>query len=130
MWQTYSTDSTFERMAPYSRALHDEDWIFVAGTTGFDYPTMSLADDVEAQCRQAWLNVANTLTACGSDLAEIAQFLMVLTDPRDLPIVSQVMTEVLPTKPAGTAICAALVDPRLKYEVQVTARRGLRVATP
>ncbi|GLH95331.1 Rid family hydrolase [Phytohabitans aurantiacus] len=128
MWRTYSTGSSFEAMAPYSRAMYDDQWVFVSGTTGFDYDTMSVAEDVAAQCRQAWRNVENALRECGSHLGEITQFLMVLTDPADLPVIAQVMTEVLPTRPAGTAICAALVDPRLRYEVQVTARRGLRLA--
>jgi enamine deaminase RidA (YjgF/YER057c/UK114 family) len=128
MWRTYSTGSSFEQMAPYSRAIYDDEWVFVSGTTGFDYATMSLSDDVATQCRQTWRNIESALGGCGSHLGEIVQFLMVLTDPADLPVISQVMTEVLPTRPAGTAICAALVDPRLRYEVQVTARRGLRLA--
>jgi hypothetical protein len=57
MWQTYSTGSRFEQMAPYSRALHDDEWVFVSGTTGFDYPAMTLSDDVGEQCRQASSNV-------------------------------------------------------------------------
>jgi enamine deaminase RidA (YjgF/YER057c/UK114 family) len=128
MWHTYSTGSQFEQVAPYSRAMHNQEWVFVSGTTGFDYTTMTLADGVAEQCRQAWRNVAATLQACGSDLGEIVQYLMVLTDPADLETVGEIMTEVRPTRPVGIAFCAALVDPRLRYEVQVTARRGLTIA--
>lgn len=127
MWQTYSTGSSFERMAPFSRAVHGDGWVFVSGTTGFDYTTMTVAEDAAAQCRQTWRNVEAALQACGSHLGEIVQYLMVLTDPGDLPAIGRVMTELLPTRPAGTAICATLVDPRLRYEVQVTARHGVRL---
>lgn len=133
-WQTYSTGSSFERAAPYSRAVHDDDWVFVSGTTGFDYTDMSVAEDVATQVRQTWENIASALRAVGSDLHEVVQYLMIMTDPADLPVIGKVMGEVLPTRPAGTAMCATLVDPRLKYEVQVTARRGARLppatATP
>jgi enamine deaminase RidA (YjgF/YER057c/UK114 family) len=122
-WQTISTGSTFEQQAPYSRALFDDDWVFVSGTTGFDYTTMTIADDVGAQARQTWKNIAEALEKAGSNLGEIVQFLLIFPNREDLGVIGQVMKDVLPHKPTGTAICANLVDPRIKVEIQVTAKR-------
>ncbi|TQM11445.1 enamine deaminase RidA (YjgF/YER057c/UK114 family) [Pseudonocardia kunmingensis] len=129
-WQTYSTGSSFEQAAPYSRAVYDNEWIFVSGTTGFDYRTMSVSDDIASQVRQTWTNIATALRDVGSDLHEVVQYVMIMTDPADLPVIGKVMKDVLPSRPAGTAFCASLVDPRLRYEVQVTARRGARLPAP
>jgi enamine deaminase RidA (YjgF/YER057c/UK114 family) len=126
-WKTHSTGSAYERVAPFSRAFYDDEWIFVAGTTGFDYATMELADDAASQVRQTWRNVEDALRAAGSHLGEIVTYLMAVPYPDDLPVIGAVMSEVLPTRPAGMAISSPLLDPRLRYEVQVTARRGVTV---
>ena len=39
-----SSGSTFEAQIGYSRAVVAGDWVFVSGTTGFDYSNMSIAD--------------------------------------------------------------------------------------
>jgi enamine deaminase RidA (YjgF/YER057c/UK114 family) len=122
-WRTISTGSTFEQQAPYSRALFDDEWVFVSGTTGFDYSTMTISDDVGEQARQTWKNIAVALEKAESNLGEIVQFLLIFPNREDLGVIGQVMKDVLPHKPAGTAICANLVDPRIKIEIQVTAKR-------
>jgi enamine deaminase RidA (YjgF/YER057c/UK114 family) len=122
-WQTISTGSTFEQQAPYSRAMYDDEWVFVSGTTGFDYATMSISDDVAAQARQTWKNIADALEKAGSHVGEIVSFLLIFPNREDLGVIGQIMKEVLPHKPTGTAICANLVDPRIKLEIQVTAKR-------
>ena len=122
-WRTISTGSTFEEQASYSRALFDDDWVFVSGTTGFDYPTMTISDDIGEQVRQTWKNIAAALEKAGSNLGEIVQYLLILPNREDIGVVGQVMKEVLPHKPTGTALCANLVDPRIKVEIQVTAKR-------
>jgi enamine deaminase RidA (YjgF/YER057c/UK114 family) len=123
VWQTISTGSSFEQQAPYSRALFDDEWVFVSGTTGFDYATMTISDDVGEQTRQTWKNITAALEKAGSNLGEIVQFLLIFPNREDLGVIGQVMKDVLPHKPTGTAICAELVDPRIKVEIQVTARR-------
>ena len=60
-----SSGSSFETEVGYSRAVVDGDWIFVSGTTGFDYATMTISDDVVAQCEQSMRNVASALTPGG-----------------------------------------------------------------
>lgn len=122
-WRTISTGSTFEQQAPYSRALYDDEWVFVSGTTGFDYATMTISEDVREQTRQTWKNIADALEKAGSSLGDIVSFLLILPNRADLEAVGQVMKEVLPHKPTGTAICADLVDPRIRVEIQVTARK-------
>jgi enamine deaminase RidA (YjgF/YER057c/UK114 family) len=122
-WRAISTGSTFEQQAPYSRALYDDEWVFVSGTTGFDYTTMTISEDVREQTRQTWKNIADALEKAGSSLGDIVSFLLILPNRADLEVVGQVMKEVLPHKPTGTAICADLVDPRIKVEIQVTAKR-------
>ena len=122
-WQTLSSGSSFEQQAPYSRAMFDDEWVFVSGTTGFDYATMIISDDVGEQARRTWKNIADVLEKAGSNLEEIVQFLLIFPNREDLAVIGQVMKEVLPHKPTGTAICANLVDPRIKIEIQVTAKR-------
>jgi enamine deaminase RidA (YjgF/YER057c/UK114 family) len=122
-WQTLSSGSSFEQQAPYSRAMFDDEWVFVSGTTGFDYATMIISDDVGEQARRTRKNIADVLEKAGSNLEEIVQFLLIFPNREDLSVIGQVMKEVLPHKPTGTAICANLVDPRSKIEIQVTAKR-------
>ena len=122
-WQMLSSGSSFEQQAPYSRAMFDDEWVFVSGTTGFDYATMIISDDVGEQARRTWKNIADVLEKAGSNLEEIVQFLLIFPNREDLSVIGQVMKEVLPHKPTGTAICANLVDPRIKIEIQVTAKR-------
>jgi len=122
-WQTLSSGSSFEQQAPYSRAMFDDEWVFVSGTTGFDYATMIISDDIGEQARRTWKNIADVLEKAGSNLGEIVQFLLIFPNREDLSVIGQVMKEVLPHKPTGTAICANLVDPRIKIEIQVTAKR-------
>jgi 2-iminobutanoate/2-iminopropanoate deaminase len=123
-WQTLSSGSSFEQQAPYSRAMFDDEWVFVSGTTGFDYATMTIPDDdVGEQARRTWKNIAEVLEKAGSNLGEIVQFLLIFPNREDFGVIGQVMKEVLPHKPTGTAICANLVDPRIKIEIQVTAKR-------
>ena len=122
-WQTLSSGSSFEQQAPYSRAMFDDEWVFVSGTTGFDYATMTISDDVGEQARRTWKNIAEVLEKAGSNLEEIVQFLLIFPNREDLSVIGQVMKEVLPHKPTGTAICTNLVDPRIKIEIQVTAKR-------
>ena len=122
-WQTLSSGSSFEQQAPYSRAMFDDEWVFVSGTTGFDYATMIISDDVGEQARRTWKNIADVLEKAGSNLGEMVQFLLIFPNREDLSVIGQVMKEVLPHKPTGTAICANLVDPRIKIEIQVTAKR-------
>jgi enamine deaminase RidA (YjgF/YER057c/UK114 family) len=120
-----SSGSSFEAEIGYSRAVVDGDWVFVSGTTGFDYATMTIVDDVVAQCRQAMRNIASALAQADASFADIVRVRYILPRREDFepcwPVLKQHLGDV---RPAATMIQAGLSDPRMKIEVEVTARRS------
>lgn len=123
--QWISSGSAFERDIGYSRAVVDGDWVFVSGTTGFDYGTMSIADDVAAQCEQCLRNIAAALAEAGATLADVVRVTYVLPDRRDFeacwPVLRRHLGE---ARPAAMMIQAGLLDERMKIEIEVTARKA------
>src|SRR5271167_171292 len=125
MRRLISSGSRFEAEAGYSRAVVDGEWIFVAGTTGFDYANMTIAADPAEQARQALRNIAEALAEAGASLADVVRVHYYLPDAADWPAVVPVLGEVFATiRPAATALICGLVDPRMKIEIEVTARRA------
>lgn len=119
-----SSGSTFEAQIGYSRAVVDGDWIFVSGTTGFDYATMTIAADVAGQCARALDNIAAALQQAGSSLADIVRVHYILPDAADFPACWPVLRERLGSvRPAATMFVAGLADPRMRIEIEATARR-------
>jgi len=119
-----SSGSTFEKVAGYSRAVVDGEWVFVAGTTGYDYSTMTLAVSLEDQIRQAFRNVSAALEQADCTLNDIVRVRYYLTRPDDFKIAAPIFGEFLgQARPAATAIICGLVEPEMKIEVEVTARR-------
>jgi enamine deaminase RidA (YjgF/YER057c/UK114 family) len=119
-----SSGSSFEAEVGYSRAVADGDWVFVSGTTGFDYATMTMPDDVVAQCRQAMRNIESALTQAGADFDDIVRVRYILPQREDFEPCWPVLKEYLGNvRPAATMIQAGLFDPRMKIEIEVTARR-------
>jgi enamine deaminase RidA (YjgF/YER057c/UK114 family) len=119
-----SSGSTFEAEIGYSRAVVDGDWVFVSGTTGFDYRTMTIADDVVAQCRQTMRNIAAALAEADATMADIVRVHYLLPRREDFEPCWPVLKEHLGNvRPAATMIQAGLADPRMKIEIEVTARR-------
>jgi enamine deaminase RidA (YjgF/YER057c/UK114 family) len=124
MRRLISSGSPFEAEAGYSRAVADGEWIFVAGTTGFDYAQMTIADEPAEQARQAFRNIAKALAEAGAMLADVVRVRYYLPNSADWPAVVPVLGEVFgKTRPAATALICGLVDPRMKIEIEVTARR-------
>src|SRR5712671_7892759 len=122
-----SSGSTFEAEIGYSRAVVDGDWVFVSGTTGFDYATMTIADDVVAQCRQVMRNIAAALAQADAAIADIVRVTYILPRREDFEPCWPVLKEYLGTvRPAATMIQAGLSDPRMKIEIEVTARRSAK----
>ncbi len=119
-----SSGSTFEAQAAYSRAVVDGDWIFMSGTTGFDYTTMTLADGIVAQAEQCFANIAAALQQAGASLADVVRVTYVLPNAADFeacwPVLRKHLGEV---RPAATMLSAALIDPRILIEIEVTARK-------
>jgi enamine deaminase RidA (YjgF/YER057c/UK114 family) len=122
-----SSGSTFEADIGYSRAVVDSDWIFVSGTTGFDYATMTLADGVVAQCEQAMKNITAALQEAGASMADVVRVHYILPRREDFepcwPTLKKYLGNV---RPAATMIEAGLSDPRMLIEIEVTARRQSR----
>ena len=117
--------STFEEQIGYSRAVVQGDWIFVSGTTGYDYATMTIDPDVVAQARQAIRNIESALEAAGASLADVVRVHYLLPDIGDFaktfPVLKKWLGDI---RPAATAYQAALADPRMRIEIEVTVFRG------
>ena len=112
----------------YSRAVVDGDWIFVSGTTGFDYATMTIADDVAVQAAQCFKNIDWALKQAGATLANVVRIHYILPRADEFERCWPVLREYLgDVRPAATMISAGLADPRMKIEIEVTARRGNHV---
>lgn len=118
-----SSGSPFEEQIAYSRAVRDGEWIFVSGTTGFDYATMSIADSPAAQAEQCLKNIQHALRQAGADLGDVVRVTYILPNGEDFkecwPVLRRYLGDV---RPAATMICAGLLDARMKIEIEVTAR--------
>jgi len=119
-----SSGSTFEKSIGYSRAVVDGDWIFVSGTTGFDYGTMTIQDDAVAQCEQTFRNIEAALKQADASLADVVRVHYLMTNAADFercwPAMGKALGEV---RPAATMMVVGLADPRMKIEIEVTALR-------
>ena len=119
-----SSGSTFEVQIGYSRAMVAGDWIFVSGTTGFDYSTMTISDDVAQQAEQCLRNIDAALRQADASLADTVRVTYVLPEGSDFeacwPVLRRWFGEV---RPAAMMISAKLLDPRMKIEIEVTARK-------
>ena len=119
-----SSGSSFEAKIGYSRAVVAGDWIFVSGTTGFDYATMTIADDLAAQTDQCLKNIDAALRQGGSSLKDVVRVTYVLPNGNEFeqcwPVLQKYFGDV---RPAAMMLSAGLADPRMKIEIQVTALR-------
>lgn len=120
--QRICSGSPFEAQIGYSRAVVAGDWVFVSGTTGFDYATMTIADDVVAQAEQCFQNIAAALREAGASLDDVVRVNYVLPDASLFEACWPVLRQHLGrARPAAMMITAGLLDPRMKIEVEVTA---------
>jgi enamine deaminase RidA (YjgF/YER057c/UK114 family) len=117
-----SSGSKFEADIGYSRAVVDGEWVFVSGTTGFNYATMTIEDDVVAQCEQTLKNIAAALAQAGATFADVVRVHYLITKAEDFercwPVVGKVFGTV---RPAIVVMVVGLTDPRMKIEIEVTA---------
>lgn len=120
-----SSGSTFESQIGFSRAVVQGDWVFVSGTTGFDYRTMTIADDIETQTEQCFQNVIAALKEAGAKLSDVVRVHYIVPNGADFPRCWPVLQRHFATvRPAATMISAGLVDPRMKIEIEVTALKS------
>jgi enamine deaminase RidA (YjgF/YER057c/UK114 family) len=117
--------STFEAQIGYSRAIVDGRWVFVAGTTGYDYSTMTIAADVVAQARQALANIDDALVRAGSCAADVVRVRYLLPEAADFepcwPVLRTYFADALP---AATMMVVGLATPEMKIEIEVTALKS------
>ncbi len=119
-----STGSPFEKAAGYSRAVIDGDFAFVAGTTGYDYATMTMPPDITSQSRNCFKTIEAALQEGGFAMADIVRATYYITDPRDadahLAVCGEVLGEIRPA--ATLLVVAGLYKPEMKVEIEVTAK--------
>ena len=119
-----SSGSTFEAEIGYSRAVAQGEWVFVSGTTGFDYKTMSISDQLEEQVDQCLRNIESALNEAGSSLRDVVRVTYVLPNGSDFPKCWPVLRKYFgEVRPAAMMISAGLADPRMQIEIEVTAFR-------
>ena len=119
-----SSGSTFEQEIGYSRAVVDGDWIFVSGTTGFDYASMTISATIVEQTEQCFRNIKAALAEADAQFDDIVRVRYILPDGVQFkqcwPVLRKYLGEI---RPAATMITAGLADPRMLIEIEVTARR-------
>jgi enamine deaminase RidA (YjgF/YER057c/UK114 family) len=124
-----SSGSTFESSIGYSRAVVDGEWVFVSGTTGFNYATMTIEDDVVAQCEQTLKNIEAALKQADAGFADVVRVHYLVTKAEDFekcwPVVGKAFGTI---RPAIVVMVVGLTDPRMKIEIEVTALK--RKAAP
>ena len=119
-----SSGSTFEHDIGYSRAVVDGEWIFVSGPTGFDYGTMTIADGVVEQTEQCLKNIGSALSQAGAEFSDIVRATYILPNAADFPQCWPTLRKYFGTvRPATTMISAGLADPRIRIEIEVTAKK-------
>jgi enamine deaminase RidA (YjgF/YER057c/UK114 family) len=118
-----SSGSSLEELIGYSRAVVDGDWVHVSGTTGFDYSTMTISDDLLEQAAQCLRNVEAALAQAGGSFADVVRVRYLLRDRDDFepcwPLLRRAFGE---ARPAATMMQCGLSDPRMRIEIEVTAR--------
>ena len=120
-----SSGSSFEAEIGYSRAVVDGDWGFVSGTTGLDYRTMTIPAGLPEQTEQCLRNIESALAEAGATLADVVRVTYVLPKGDEFrecwPVLRRYFGAV---RPAAMMISAGLADPRMRIEMEVTARIG------
>lgn len=118
-----SSGSEFEKQIGYSRAVVDGEWVFVSGTTGFDYERMTISEDILEQTEQCFKNIETALKKANAELNDIVRVMYILPNAADFkkswPILNKYLGEI---RPAATMISAGLADSRMKIEIEVTAK--------
>ena len=124
-----SSGSPFEAQIGYSRAVVAGDWVFVSGTTGFDYKLMTISSDIAEQTEQCLKNIASALQQANASMADVVRVTYVLPDASQFekcwPVLQKYFGDV---RPAAMMIAAGLLDARMLIEIEVTAIRQLQLA--
>lgn len=121
--QWISSGSVFETVAAYSRAVVENGWVHVSGTTGFNYADMTISNDVVTQTHQCFATISTALKQAGCGLNDVVRVRYFLTDASDFNLLAPLFGHYFKVaRPAATAVVVGLIDPRMKIEIEVTAR--------
>ncbi|WP_248722627.1 RidA family protein [Seonamhaeicola sp. ML3] len=122
MKKRISSGSTFEDAIGYSRAIVRGDWVFISGTTGYNYDTMTISNDVVDQAEQCFVNIISTLEKANATLSDIVRVTYIFPNTSDFELCWPVFKKYLGNvKPAATMISAGLANTKMKVEIEVTA---------
>lgn len=122
-----SSGSPFEKQAGYSRAVVEGDWVFVSGTTGYDYTAMTMPDGVEAQARNTFATIKTVLEEAGTSMADIVRVRYYITKRADAPAMMKVAGDVLGNiRPAATLVICDLLEEEMLVEIDATAKRSAK----
>jgi enamine deaminase RidA (YjgF/YER057c/UK114 family) len=120
-----SSGSSFEEEIGYSRAVIDGNWVFISGTTGFDYEKMTIEEDIVSQTEQCLKNIVSTLEQAQANIKDVVRVTYILPDSSEFekcwPTLRKYFGEI---RPAATMFSAGLADSRMKIEIQVTALKN------
>jgi len=120
-----NSGSPFEEKMAYSRAIVQNNWVFVSGTKGYNYKTMTISDDIVVQTEQCFLNIKNTLEQADASLSDIVRVTYILPKANEFEQCWSILQKYLGAiKPAATMFEAGLADSKMKIEIQVTALKG------
>ena len=125
MRRRITTGSAFEKEYAYSRAVVCGDWCFVAGTTGYDYATMTMPEAAADQARAAFATVERTLAEAGFAMGDIVRVQYTIVEAALRAEIAPALRAALgAVRPAATMVVAGLNEPEMKVEIEVTALRG------
>lgn len=117
-----SSGSVFEQKIGYSRAIVQDNWVFVSGTTGYNYETMEISDDINEQAEQCFKNIIATLHKANAELKDVVRVLYIVPNASEFelcyPILNKYFGQI---RPAATMISAGLANDKMKLEIEVTA---------
>lgn len=120
--QLISTGSTFEADAAYSRAVVQGNWVFVSGTTGYDYQTMTIQEDIVSQAEQCMKNIESVLAQAGASMKDVVRVTYIVPEAAEFKLCWPVLRKYFgDVRPAATMFSADLADPIMKIEIEVTA---------
>ena len=119
-----SSGSEFEKQIGYSRAIVDGRWVFVSGTTGYDYDKMTIQENIEDQTVQCIRNINDALTKAGSSPVEIIRVRYIIPNANEFPQTWHLLRKwLMKARPVATMVSAGLADTKMKIEIEVTARK-------
>ena len=122
--QRYSRGSEFEKLLNYSRVVVDGDWVFVSGCSGFNYDSMEISDNITEQTEQTFENIRWSLEQAGASFDDVVRIRIIVASMSDYPAATKVIGKYCAkARPANTTWIAALPDPRIKIEIEVTAHK-------